>query len=118
MSHIIKYMVPDIIGKAGAESPASIPESASSAAVGSSKVSIVQVASVVDEVYGSASTASKNSTFPLQQKLIACTLLLMLKNSKLKELTLGKVRLSSLYSLLDLVITVTVEVVVSVTHNL
>ena len=55
------------------------------------KVGIMQVANVVDEVYGSANSTAKSNTFPLQQKLIVCTLLLMLKSSKLKEINLGKV---------------------------
>ena len=67
--------------------------------VDSPSVGIAQVANVVNEVYGSANTSSQNSTFPLQQKLIVCTLLLMLKTSKLKELTLGKVRMCNLYLL-------------------
>ena len=55
------------------------------------KVGIMQVANVVDEVYGSANSTAKSNTFPLQQKLIVCTLLLMLKSSKLKEINVGKV---------------------------
>ena len=58
---------------------------------GQATVGIMQVAKVVEDVYGSASSAASSCTFPLQQKLIVCTLLLMLKTSKFKEMNLGKV---------------------------
>ncbi|KAI8496517.1 AAA ATPase [Branchiostoma belcheri] len=57
------------------------------------KVGLSHIASVVSEVYSSrmvASNTSQQQTFPLQQKLVVCTLLLMLKSGKTKEITLGK----------------------------
>ena len=57
------------------------------------KVTLSHVAKVVSEVYGSgfsSSTSSKES-LPLQQKVLICTLLLLLKNGKCKEVTLPKV---------------------------
>ncbi|CAH1249492.1 CDC6 [Branchiostoma lanceolatum] len=57
------------------------------------KVGLSHIASVVSEVYSSrmvASTTNQQQTFPLQQKLVVCTLLLMLKSGKTKEITLGK----------------------------
>ncbi|KAF6019578.1 CDC6 [Bugula neritina] len=52
-------------------------------------VGIRQVASVVDEVYGSASSTANPNSFPLQQKLVVSTLLLLMKSSKVKEFTLA-----------------------------
>ncbi|XP_035661553.1 cell division control protein 6 homolog [Branchiostoma floridae] len=57
------------------------------------KVGLSHIASVVSEVYSSrmvASNTNQQQTFPLQQKLVVCTLLLMLKSGKTKEITLGK----------------------------
>ncbi|XP_070569560.1 cell division control protein 6 homolog [Ptychodera flava] len=57
------------------------------------KVSLLHISNVISEVYGSRMVSSNNNqqqTFPVQQKLLICTLLLMLKHSKAKEITLGK----------------------------
>ncbi|XP_033629560.1 cell division control protein 6 homolog [Asterias rubens] len=56
------------------------------------KVGIKQVSSVISEVYGSrlVTSASQAPTFPLQQKLMICTVLLMVRGGRLKEITLGK----------------------------
>ena len=59
------------------------------------KVGVSQIACVVAEVYGSrmmATGGSNQPTIPLQQKLLICTLLLLLKEKKAKEVTLGKVK--------------------------
>ena len=62
------------------------------------KVGIKQVSSVISEVYGSrlVTSASQAPTFPLQQKLMICTVLLMVRGGRLKEITLGKVRSTTL----------------------
>ena len=56
-------------------------------------VGIKQVSSVISEVYGSRLNANCNQsqTFPLQQKLMICTVLLMVRGGRVKEITLGKV---------------------------
>ena len=57
------------------------------------KVGLLQISNVISEVYGSriTSSSSDSQTFPVQQKLIICTVLLMVKRGKFKEVTLGKV---------------------------
>jgi cell division control protein 6 len=55
------------------------------------KIGIVQINKVLSEVYGSSSTYNGQESIPLQQKLILCTLLLMVKQGKFKEVTMGKV---------------------------
>eukprot|EP00066_Takifugu_rubripes_P010325 XP_003978064.1 PREDICTED: cell division control protein 6 homolog [Takifugu rubripes] len=59
-----------------------------------SKVSLPQVARVLSEVYGdrmaSHGSGSDAESFPLQQKLLVCCLLLLLRNGKTKEVVLGK----------------------------
>jgi len=42
-------------------------------------------------VYGSGAAAHQQETIPLQQKLVVCSLLLMLKQGKMKEVVAGKV---------------------------
>ncbi|XP_058496603.1 cell division control protein 6 homolog [Solea solea] len=65
-----------------------------------SRVSLPQVARVLSEVYGdrmaSQSSGSEGESFPLQQKLLVCCLLLLIRNGKSKEVVLGK--LHELYS--------------------
>lgn len=60
-----------------------------------SKVSLPQVARVLSEVYGdrmaSHGSSAEAETFPLQQKLLVCCLLLLIRNGKTKEVVLGKV---------------------------
>lgn len=51
----------------------------------------MQISKVISEVYGSSSAANSQESIPLQQKLIVCTLLLVVKQGKLKEVTMGKV---------------------------
>ncbi len=69
----------------------SSPSKAKSPAV--KKVGLVQISNVISEVYGSSVTTcgSDTQTFPIQQKLVICTVLLIVKQGKLKEVTLGKV---------------------------
>ncbi|CAK6981328.1 cell division control protein 6 homolog [Scomber scombrus] len=57
-----------------------------------SRVSLPQVARVLSEVYGDrmASQSSDGESFPLQQKLLVCCLLLLIRNGKSKEIVLGK----------------------------
>lgn len=62
------------------------------------RVSLPQVARVLSEVYGdrmaaqSGGSGSEGESFPLQQKLLVCCLLLLIRNGKSKEVVLGKVR--------------------------
>jgi len=60
-----------------------------------SRVSVPQVARVLSEVYGDrmASSSGDGESFPLQQKLLVCCMLLIVRNGKSKEVQLGKVRL-------------------------
>ncbi|CAJ1052847.1 cell division control protein 6 homolog isoform X2 [Xyrichtys novacula] len=59
-----------------------------------SRVSLPQVARVLSEVYGdrmaSQSGSSDGESFPLQQKLLVCCLLLLIRSAKSKEIVLGK----------------------------
>ncbi|XP_033824925.2 cell division control protein 6 homolog isoform X1 [Periophthalmus magnuspinnatus] len=56
-----------------------------------SRVSVPQVARVLSEVYGDRMAAqTEGETFPLQQKLLVCCLLLVIRNGKSKEIPLGK----------------------------
>ncbi|XP_023131876.2 cell division control protein 6 homolog [Amphiprion ocellaris] len=59
-----------------------------------SRVSLPQVARVLSEVYGdrmaSESGGSDGESFPLQQKLLVCCLLLLIRSGKSKEIVLGK----------------------------
>ena len=56
-----------------------------------SRVSIPIVAEVIGEVYGARMVGGAQDTFPLQQKMAICTLLLLVKGKSLKEVELGKV---------------------------
>ncbi|CAN9510707.1 unnamed protein product [Ophioblennius macclurei] len=61
----------------------------------SSRVSLPQVARVLSEVYGDRMASpgdggSDGESFPLQQKLLVCCLLLLIRNGKSKEVVLGK----------------------------
>ncbi|KAM7009808.1 cell division control protein 6 homolog [Tautogolabrus adspersus] len=59
-----------------------------------SRVSLPQVARVLSEVYGdrmaSQCSGSDGESFPLQQKLLVCCLLLIIRSGKSKEIILGK----------------------------
>ncbi|XP_020377331.2 cell division control protein 6 homolog [Rhincodon typus] len=65
---------------------------------GLKKVGLPHVSQVISQVYGDRMTSSSGSDecFPLQQKLLVCSLLLLTRHSKVKEVTLGK--LSDTYS--------------------
>ncbi|XP_032372413.1 cell division control protein 6 homolog [Etheostoma spectabile] len=60
-----------------------------------SRVSLPQVARVLSEVYGdrmaSQGGGSDGESFPLQQKLLVCCLLLLTRSGKSREVVLGKV---------------------------
>ncbi|CAL8274237.1 unnamed protein product [Gadus morhua 'NCC'] len=58
-----------------------------------SHVGVPQVARVLSEVYGdrmASSAGGEGESFPLQQKLLVCCLLLLTKSGKHKEVVLGK----------------------------
>ncbi|XP_029913437.1 cell division control protein 6 homolog [Myripristis murdjan] len=58
-----------------------------------SRVSVPQVARVLSEVYGDRMASpggGEGESFPLQQKLLVCCLLLLIRNGKSKEVALGK----------------------------
>ncbi|XP_073537203.1 cell division control protein 6 homolog [Phyllobates terribilis] len=56
------------------------------------KVSLPHISRVISDVYGDKMSAGSggDETFPLQQKLVVCSLLLLTQQSKIKELTMGK----------------------------
>jgi len=55
------------------------------------RVTLSHIASVISEVYSSTvSSCSAQESIPLQQKLVACTLLLLVRSQPKKEVTLGK----------------------------
>lgn len=60
-----------------------------------SKVSLPQVARVLSEVYGdrmaSRGSSADAESFPLQQKLLVCCLLLLVRSGRSREVVLGKV---------------------------
>ncbi|XP_028132368.1 cell division control protein 6 homolog [Diabrotica virgifera virgifera] len=55
-------------------------------------VDLKQVLTVLNSVYGTSQNLDDNTedSFPLQQKIIICSLLLMLKKNKSKDVTIGK----------------------------
>ena len=57
------------------------------------KVGVAQILKIINEVYGARVIvqSDKPQTIPLQQMLAICTLLLMTRETKSKEVTLGKV---------------------------
>ena len=69
-------------------------QSGESVAADKKKVTLAHVASVCSEVYGSrlsSSSSSNSASFPLQQKLVICSLMVCLRDKKIKEVTTGKV---------------------------
>ncbi|GFO32579.1 cell division control protein 6 homolog [Plakobranchus ocellatus] len=58
------------------------------------KVTLAHICQVMNEVYGSnlnkCAGDGVNNTVPLQQKLVVCSLLVLLRTGKLKEVLLGK----------------------------
>ena len=66
-----------------------------------SRVGVPQVARVLSEVYGDrmvSPAGGEGETFPLQQKLLVCCLLLLSKSGKHKEVALGKVHTYNAHS--------------------
>ncbi|KAF7269011.1 hypothetical protein GWI33_017932 [Rhynchophorus ferrugineus] len=55
-------------------------------------VNLKEVVSVLNNVYGTTQNLNDDTeeTFPLQQKIVICSLLLMLKKAKNKDITIGK----------------------------
>ncbi|XP_062538866.1 cell division control protein 6 homolog [Armigeres subalbatus] len=53
-------------------------------------VQIRSVVSTLNQVYGTTQTMTDDEAFPLQQKLLVCAVLLMLKAAKNKDITVGK----------------------------
>ncbi|XP_029429575.1 cell division control protein 6 homolog isoform X2 [Rhinatrema bivittatum] len=75
------------------------PTKASSAHLVPKKVGLPHISRVMLGVYGDRMTSDGGVTehsFPLQQKLLVCTLLLLIRQSKVKEVSLGK--LHEMYS--------------------
>ncbi|XP_052234424.1 cell division control protein 6 homolog [Dreissena polymorpha] len=54
------------------------------------KIGVAHINNVLSMVYGSGAAAQQQETIPLQQKLVVCSLLLLLKQGKVKEVTTGK----------------------------
>ncbi|KAM3921134.1 cell division control protein 6 homolog [Leptodactylus fuscus] len=56
------------------------------------KVSLPHISRVISDVYGDKMSGNNggDETFPLQQKLVVCSLLLLTQQSKIKEVTMGK----------------------------
>lgn len=53
-------------------------------------VQIRQVVSTLNQVYGSTQNMEDDEAFPLQQKILVCALLLLLKVGKSKDITVGR----------------------------
>uniref|UniRef100_A0A1I8NR07 Cell division control protein n=1 Tax=Stomoxys calcitrans TaxID=35570 RepID=A0A1I8NR07_STOCA len=55
-------------------------------------VQVTQVAAVLNKVYGASQNLQEDieESFPLQQKIMLCTLMLMLRNEKNKDITMGR----------------------------
>lgn len=56
------------------------------------KIQLKEVASVLANVYGCSQSLGEDvdGSFPLQQKILVCTMLLIIKNDKSKEVTIGR----------------------------
>lgn len=56
------------------------------------KVELAQVLNIVNNIYGTSQNMLEEceDSFPLQQKIILCTLILMLKKAKNKDITVGR----------------------------
>lgn len=64
-------------------------------------MSVPQVARVLSEVYGdrmASNGGEEGESFPLQQKLLVCCLLLLTRSGKSREIQLGKVSVYLLVS--------------------
>lgn len=62
------------------------------------KVTVASIASVCNEVYGSkvATPAGSKIGFPLQQKIVICSLMVLFKDKKIKEVSRSKVSVQSI----------------------
>ena len=62
------------------------------------KVTVASIASVCNEVYGSkvASPTGSKIGFPLQQKIVICSLMVLFKDKKIKEVSRSKVSVQSI----------------------
>lgn len=58
----------------------------------STPVQVSQVVKVLNNVYGASQNLNEDmdDAFPLQQKIMLCTLMMMLKNDKNKDITIGR----------------------------
>jgi len=58
-------------------------------------VQVTQVAAVLNKVYGASQNLEEDieASFPLQQKLMLCTLVLMLRNERNKDISMGRLYL-------------------------
>ncbi|XP_071100724.1 cell division control protein 6 homolog [Haliotis cracherodii] len=55
------------------------------------KITVMHISRIMSDVYGSSvKSAGQEETVPLQQKLVVCTLLVMLREGKFKEVAMGK----------------------------
>lgn len=68
------------------------PAGAAAAAAPAEKVELKQVMQVLNQVYGASQTLGSDAddTFPLQQKILICTVLLILRCDKNKDITVGR----------------------------
>ncbi|XP_030077693.1 cell division control protein 6 homolog [Microcaecilia unicolor] len=69
------------------------PSKTSSAHLVPKKVGLPHISQVISSIYGDRMTVDSRGaeqSFPLQQKLLVCTLLLLTRQSKIKEVSLGK----------------------------
>lgn len=69
------------------------------------RVGLLHISRVLSEVFGdrlAGGSQGTQDTFPLQQKVLLCSLLLLARHSHVREVTLGKVSVSSALSGLDL----------------
>lgn len=61
-------------------------------------VDFKEVRSVLNGVYGgSQNVESEESSFPMQQKVLLCSLMLILNKGRNKDITIGKVRSLTIY---------------------
>lgn len=54
------------------------------------KIQLNEVMTVLNSVYGGTKSVDVDESFPLQQKLLICTMLLIIKHGNSKDITIGK----------------------------
>lgn len=70
--------------------------------VAEKQVDLKEVVTVLNGVYGGTQNLSKEQdTFPIQQKLLLCSLLLVLNKGKNKDVTVGSVSFLKLIHVMD-----------------